>query len=218
MFARHHTTAILALALTVMVCGEACANSIAPYAYFFPGIIWVSLIFAFPASLLAAFVERPFLTRAGILQRPLVLSLRANFISTIVGLLLVPIGMPAMYFAGPLWCLLAVVISCEVEVRYLQRFSRQRFRRSMVVVGNIVSSFVLMIIPPVADTIVQGHRRCAFYVQEFEARLVVGSIGVSVAVFLASFLWQVRANLETIASEAALQSQQDHGLAPETRP
>ena len=187
MIAKRWFTAIAALAITLGVCRVAHANSLSPYVYFWPGIISINLVYAFPASLLAAVIERPFLTAAGIKRRPLVLSLRANFVSTIAGILLIPIGYPALYTIGPLWCLAAFGASCVVEIYCLRRFSCQTFTWGWAVGGNAVSSAVLMILPPIAIAIRQYNSQLAWSLASHETWMAMSSLGVSIALFLASF-------------------------------
>ncbi|MBW3540082.1 MAG: hypothetical protein KY476_07425 [Planctomycetes bacterium] len=197
MIARHSLIALSAFAITLCVCRVAHANSLSPYVYFWPGIVSITLVYAFPASLLAAFLERPFLTAAGIKRRPLVLSLRANFLSTIAGILLIPIGDPALYTIGPLWCIVAFGVSCAVEIFYLRRFSHQSFTWGRVAGGNAVSSAVLMILPPIAIAIRQSNYRLAWSLEPHQAWLAWSSLAVSVALFLASFAWPSVAKSET---------------------
>src|SRR5213082_938665 len=79
------------------------ANSIAPTAYFWPGVLPLAFGLALPASVLAAFLERPFVTRAGVREYALWYSLQANLVSLAVGYLTVPVGLVAIYTIGPLW-------------------------------------------------------------------------------------------------------------------
>lgn len=195
-------TASAALAITLGVCRVAHANSLSPYVYFWPGIISITLVYAFPASLLAAFIERPFLTAAGIKRYPLVLSLRANFVSTIVGILLIPIGYPALYTIGPLWCLAAFGISCIVEISYFRRFSHQSFTSGWAVGGNAVSSAVLMTLPPIAITITHDYYRLAWSLEPHQTWMTLSALGVSVALFLASFAMPMGGNCETVSSDS----------------
>ena len=76
---RHWMTAIITVAIMLMCCGVAEANSISSYVWFWPGVISITIVYALPASVLAAFLERPFLTAAGIECGALILSLRATF-------------------------------------------------------------------------------------------------------------------------------------------
>ena len=189
MIAKRWFTNFAALAITLGVCRVAHANSLSAYAYFWPGVVSITVVFAFPTSLLAAFIERPFLTAAGITRRPLVLSLRANFLSTIVGILLIPIGYPALYTIGPLWSMIAIWISCVVEISYLRRFSHQSFSLDWAVLGNLASSAVLMILPPIVMAIEEHNHRLAWIVEPHREWLTMSLLAVSVAVFLASFVW-----------------------------
>ena len=169
---------------------------------FWPGIISITLVYAFPASLLAAFIERPFLTAAGIKCRPLVLSLRVNFVSTIAGILLIPIGYPALYTIGPLWCLVAFGVSCVVEIFCLRRFSHQSFTWGWAVAGNAVSSAVLMILPPIAIAIRQNNNQLAWSLEPHETWMGLSSLGVSLALFLASFAFPVAAKNEAVSTNS----------------
>ncbi len=178
------------------------ANSISPYVYFWPGIISIAVMYAFPASLLAAFIERPFLTYAGIRRRPLVLSLRANFVSTIVGIVLIPIGYPALYVLGPVWCLAAFCISCFVEISYHRRFSHQSFTWSWAIGGNAASSLTLMLLPVVAIAIAHNQYALASSLEPHQTWLILTSLGTSVIVFLVSFAVPIAGTKHFSASDA----------------
>lgn len=209
---------LLACATVVVVmgvCRVAHANSISPYVWFWPGVVSIYLPYAFPASLLAAFVERPFLTAGGIDGRALVISLRANFLSAVIGLLLFPIGEPALYVIGPLWCLMAFGISCVIEILYVRRFS-EAFRWGWAVGGNAASSFLLMIIPPFTLVLKQSYPALAWSLEPYEMSMMWWSLGLSVGVFLLSFAWPVpRAKMRTSVAES--QTSEQESLAPAGR-
>jgi hypothetical protein len=180
--------------------GVARADSLSPYVWFWPGIVSLGLLYAFTASLLAAFLERPFVTAAGIPRRALVLSLRANCLSAMVGILLLPIGAPALESIGPLWCVVAFVISCVVEVVYLRRFKRDLAVR-WIVLGNVVSSGVLMTLPPltfILKTTDYHVARLARFLEPHEFWLGCTTTLASLAILLASFAVPV----ERISSDA----------------
>jgi hypothetical protein len=184
-------TALVAVAALLGICSVAHANSLSPYVWFWPGIVSVTFVYAFPASLLAAFVERPFLTAAGLKNRALVLSLRANFLSAVVGLLLIPVGYPALLVIGPLWCIIAFGLSCTVEIFYLRDFSR-RLAWGWIVGGNAVSSIVLMTLPPIALVLKQNYYRLAWSLEPHEVWLNWSSLIASLTLFLTSFAWPIR--------------------------
>jgi hypothetical protein len=185
---------IVPLAGTIVVLSlarVAYADSISPYVWFWPGIVSITLIYAFPASLLAAFIERPFVTWAGIPQRALVLSLRANFLSMVVGIVLIPIGSWAIYAIGPLWCIVAFAISCIVETVYLRRFNRSLAIR-WIIAGNAVSSAVLMALPPIAVILRTNYYFLARLLEPHQVWLGWTEALASLAFFLMSFVFPVR--------------------------
>jgi hypothetical protein len=217
MIAKRWFTATAALAITLGAGRVAHANSLSPYVYFWPGILSITLVYAFPASLLAAFIERPFLTAAGINHRPLVFSLRANLLSTIVGILLIPIGYPALYTIGPLWCIAAFGVSCAVEISYLRRFSYQSFTSGWAIFGNAASSGVLMILPPIAIVLRQHHYQLAWSLEPHESWMALSSFVVSITVFLASFTWPTGANAETVPTESDVRDATSSAAASERK-
>ena len=176
------------MVLVLSLAGNAWANSLSPYVWFWPGIITVGLGYAFPASLLAAFLERPFVTLAGIRQHSLVVSLRANFLSTLVGILLTPIGYPALYVIGPLWCLVAFAISCVIETCYLRRF-RAELRVGWIVAGNAVSSGFLMAIPPIAFELGTHHYSLVLFLKPHQIWLEGTTSLASLVFFVMSFVF-----------------------------
>jgi hypothetical protein len=189
---QHLFRAIVFLAAILGVCGVARADSISPYVFFWPGVISIMLVYAFPASVLAAFLERPFLTAAGINHRALILSLRANFLSAVVGILLIPVGFFAIFAfqIGLLWCLFSFAVSCTVEIAYLRRFP-DRLAWGWVIAGNAFSSVVLMLLPPIAMVIKQNYYRLAWSLEPHETWLKWASLASSLALFLISFAWRV---------------------------
>ena len=183
-------TACATVAVVMGVCRVANANSISPYVWFWPGVVSIYLPYAFPASLLAAFVERPFLTAGGIDRRASGGLPASQLPDAVIGLLLFPIGEPALYVIGPLWCLMAFGISCVIEIVYVRRFS-EGFRWGWAVGGNAASSFLLMIIPPFTFALKQSYPELAWSLEPYEMSMMWWSLGLSVAVFLLSFAWPV---------------------------
>jgi len=185
---RRWLPAAATVVVTLGVCRVACADSLSPYVWFWPGVVSITPFYAFPASLLAALVERPFLAAGGIRRRALVVSLQANFVSALVGILMLPFGWPALYLAGPLWCAAAFGVSCWVEAAYVRRFSKA-ISWGWIVAANVISSALLMTIPPF--TLGNRNRGLAWALAPFETSLIVSSLLASVAIFLASFAWRV---------------------------
>jgi hypothetical protein len=61
------------------------ANVIAPSVLLLPGVLPLSGFAAFPASILAALIEGPFLAHAGLRRHVRCYSLQANLISLLLG-------------------------------------------------------------------------------------------------------------------------------------
>ncbi|NOX54517.1 MAG: hypothetical protein GXP27_08775 [Planctomycetes bacterium] len=177
-----------AVSLVLVASRVAYANTLSPYVWFWPGVVSIVLPYTFPASLLAALIERPFLTAGRISEHALLVSLRANLLITLVGLLLIPIGWPALYTLGPLWCGIAFAVSCGVELFYIRRFVGP-FSWGMMIAANIVSSVTLMVLPPIALALKQYDPTWAWSLAPYERPLAVWSSIVSVGIFLVSFAW-----------------------------
>ena len=127
------------------------ANTISPTLVTIPGFGLIGLHVAFTLSILAAFIERPFVSEAGISRFALCASLRANFFSTLVGLLCTPVAF--LVLAVPplilVWWPLAIWLSYRVEYRcYDKAFLTGGVapRRAPIVWGNVVSNVVFLII------------------------------------------------------------------------
>jgi len=193
---------LVAFVLAVLgICQIARADSISPYALFWPGLIFLNLPYAFPASLLAAFVERPFFSAAGITTRPLVLSLRANFLSLLAGLLLIPIGFPALYVIGPFWCLFAFTLSCFIEIRYVRRYVPSA-KRWLIILANAASSLLLIFVPLLAEFVKNAHPLWGWLLRPFEVSMFVAVSIASLVVFLLRFLWPVKRPADLAATRA----------------
>ena len=63
---QRNTPLLLAVILLLALASPALANTIAPTAYFWPGVLPLMWSMALPASVLAAVLESPFVSRAGV--------------------------------------------------------------------------------------------------------------------------------------------------------
>jgi hypothetical protein len=180
-------TAILLLAFA----SPAFANSIAPTAYFWPGVLPLMLGMALPASVLAAVLERPFVTQAGVREYAFWYSLQANLISLVIGYLMLPVAVDAIYTIGPFWSLIAVAMSVVSEGWYYQWRAIKApgsVRWGSVVWGNAFSSFVLLLLPSVALAIKEAKPSLVGQLGPYQDALYWGSVTASVTVFVGSFL------------------------------
>ncbi|MAT69280.1 MAG: hypothetical protein CMJ58_07105 [Planctomycetaceae bacterium] len=127
---------------------------------FFPGILPLyGMEFAVPASVLAALIERPFFLRAGVTRDALRLSLRANLASMLVGFCLTLLLIAAIYIIGPLWCVIAVGVSIAVEGHVVKGAAPAdgQLRWRWIALGNILSSTIVLLLPPLALWLKQSH-------------------------------------------------------------
>jgi hypothetical protein len=145
---------VLSVLFIVMVPRTVQANVIGPV--LLPGVAQLFGLLAVPATILAALCERPFVRRAGVRQQPLFHSFCANAITTLVGFLLVPIGLPAIYATGPIWPLLVVALSIWIEGVYYKKLRFMRaggLRWSWIVWGNVASAALLTVVSVAAHAI-----------------------------------------------------------------
>jgi hypothetical protein len=124
------------------------ANSLASWVWIWPGVVSIEPLFGLLPTILVAFIERPFVTKAGVTRRPLLKSIRANLITLIAG---IPI-------AGGIWAVksesglylfacVAVSITIAIELWYFQRVAKREsftLRWQWIVLGNVLSNMLLL--------------------------------------------------------------------------
>jgi len=188
---RHRTySSLVAATMLLAFTSPAFANSIAPTFYFWPGVLPLMLGLALPASVLAAVLERPFVSRAGVTEYAFWYSMQANFISLVLGYLTLPVGVEAVYTIGPFWSLIAVAMSVVSEgwyYRWRAIKGQGRLRWGWIVAGNGFSSFVLLFLPPVALAIKEAQPQLVWDLKPYQGGLFWGSVSGSVVVFVGSF-------------------------------
>jgi hypothetical protein len=146
------------------------ANTITAEMGLIPGLAIVGPAMGLPLSVLAAFVERPFYSLAGVHQHTIWYSLQANLISLGVGVVatffaaVIGDSLHHYYALFAVWPFLAVCVSIVVERAYL-RYRRQRFavRWGWTIAGNVVSAglciallFLVEILQPVLPQLRQA--------------------------------------------------------------
>ncbi|HEV2949273.1 MAG TPA: hypothetical protein VGX70_18000 [Gemmataceae bacterium] len=180
------------------------ANAIAPTAYFWPGVLPMMLGLAMPATVLAAIIERPFVTRAGVTRHALWYSFQANFLSLLIGYATMPCAVQAIFDIGPLWSLIAITISIVSEgVYYQQRWvPGEELKWGWVAVANIISSVVLLLLPSIALSIKSGKPDLERGLDPYQDVLFWGSVVGSVLIFVLSFFMPRILRRRTKAHEA----------------
>ena len=167
----------------------ALANVIAPTISVWPGMVHANFALAIPASILAAVLERPFLTRAGVSRHTMLFSLQANAVSLAIGYITIPVGYAAIYVIGPLWWIIAVGLSIVSEGWYcrLRATDGGQLRWRYIVYGNIFSSFVLLSLPFISMEIGRSHPRI-WWPFELHLEILAWAVTIaSAAVFVLSF-------------------------------
>jgi len=180
---------LLAILFLLAAAPAVFANSIAPTAYFMPGVLPWMFGMAVPASVLAAFLERPFVNWAGVREHALWYSLQSNFVSLVIGYITMPVGIYAIYTIGPLWSIIAVAMSVISEGYYFrwQCAEGTNIRWLPIVAGNVFSSFVLVFLPGVTLLIKEGIPSLEMSLAPFQDALLWGSVGGCALLLVASF-------------------------------
>ncbi len=139
---------LLVPAIILIPAAPAFANSLASWVWVWPGVVSLDPFLGLLPTLLVSFVERPFVCRAGVVQRPLIRSIRANVLSLIGG---IPVSMFVwnVRSEGGLFLLagVAVTVSIVIEGVYYRSFLRKECRELCwlwIVFGNVISSVLLV--------------------------------------------------------------------------
>lgn len=112
---------------------------------FLPGLALIGPAFGLPLSVLAAVLERPFYTRAGVARWAIWYSLQANLVSLLAGYLLLPVAVAALSSVGPLWLPVSVFLSIVIERKYLKwRAPGFDGRWNLVSWANVSSALALV--------------------------------------------------------------------------
>jgi hypothetical protein len=167
------------------------ANTITADMGLIPGLAFVGPALGLPLSVLAAFVERPFYSLAGVGRHTIWYSLQANLVSLGVGFIatlaafFVADFMREYYAPFEVWPFLAVGVSIVVERWYLQA----RLRPSYVgwgwsALGNILSAGLLFAVMFLRSALPGWRQALIPYVGPLQILAFVGSAVLFVVSFL----------------------------------
>ncbi len=181
--------------LLVAWTSSAWANSISPALGLWPGVFIASPLFGLPATLLAAFLERPFISHAGVHHYALRYSIRANLISWLVGAacfqflygITIELLLLIYHFA-------AIFLSIWIEASYLWQVTRKlgsRLRRGPIIAANIFSAIVLVLLGVLAADLAHRDPMLAWRLRPYTEQLETVS-GVLCGVIVAYGLWPRR--------------------------
>lgn len=168
------------------------ANAIAADAGLIPGLAIFGPAMGLPVSVLAAFVERPFVTRAGYKKSAIWFSLQANFVSLLVGyvatIFVLPVIDSTNYAVALAWPFLAVGISILTERHYLNaRLSPNRVPWPPIVAANLISATACIAVLIVAASIRSNNRYWAAELRPYEVPLTVVAAALSLLLLIGSF-------------------------------
>jgi hypothetical protein len=148
---------LLVLSLIFAAATPVFANSLANWIMVWPGVVSIDPVFGLLPTVLVSFIERPFVSKAGVRKRPLLQSIRANLLSLLAG---IPVAAFVYSLEGQqgatILAIVAVTVSIVVEGSYLSAVLNgepQQLRWSWIVLGNIVSNSVLIGIALVVRTL-----------------------------------------------------------------
>lgn len=165
------------------------ANIIAPFFTMAPGILPMMWWAAFPATLLAAVIERPFVQRAGVRDQALWYSIQANFFSLMIGYALIPISGILMYGCGLGLLVGAVSMSVWSEGKFYQWRAlpaQRQLHWPALWWGNVTSSLFLMFLSPLAMAL-DKRWSIRSYLLPYEDIFNLSNVLISLAIFWFSF-------------------------------
>jgi hypothetical protein len=195
MVVRRLARAVLVAVVVLLSARTALANGMSPIAGFWPGFFLLSPLFGIPATLLAAFIERPLLTAAGVRRYALVQSIRANLLSWLVGAVIVFVLFTTdSYAAMDIYILCSVPLSIWIEGTYLRRAATRRGDTAdwgMIIVANIASGAALFMIGTIALNMGENDPLVGWRLKPYEIPLSLAGGALSLAIVVYG-LWPRR--------------------------
>jgi hypothetical protein len=176
-----------------------------------PGLAFAGPAMGLPLSVLAAFVERPFYTLAGIEHKTIWYSLQANFLSLVIGIVILLVVGPILIFTplgmildppsidwelfgvslDPLglgWALFAIAASTFIEGRFLSR--RHPHAKGFwlwTAIGNVTSAAGCIALLVLILGLRKHFPDWGEAVKPYELTLNLTALGGSGALFLLAF-------------------------------
>jgi hypothetical protein len=169
------------------------ANAIAADAGLVPGLAIFGPAFGLPLSVLAGFLERPFVSRAGVTSHALWYSLQANFVSLMVGYLatfvVIPVLMSGQGHAFIIaWPFVATSLSIIVERNYLRLRSPSHCARwGWIIAGNLFTAAVCIAVLVVVEWARNNYPYEPYRLRPYEHSMTIVAVLGSALVFVMSF-------------------------------
>lgn len=144
---------------------------------------------------LAAFLERPFISWSGVSNRALPLSIQANFLSALV------IGITGFFILGAawgsgdalmfFWMFAAVGIAVMIEYMWLARpWSRRRRKIAWgyLLIGNLFSAGLIFALPVLREIFGSNSYSHLRWIQPLRGMIALITLAVCAMVYLMAFL------------------------------
>lgn len=189
---------VVVLVLTFACTTPALANSLASWVWVWPGVVSIEPFFGLLPTVLVSFIERPFVSRAGVIKRPLLRSIRANLLSLLAGMVVAPAVWSIRSMQGlVLFAVVAVAITMVVEIAYLSFALRNESGQLLwrwIIVGNIVSNLVLVAIALTVRILGEQDSKLWIQLLPYQGPLwlihaIISLTAVTVAVFEPAIHW-----------------------------
>lgn len=183
---------LMILAAILIPATPVLANSLANWVLVWPGVVSIEPIFGLLPTVLVSFIERPFVSRSGVEALPLIRSIRANLLSFLAG---IPVA--AFVYSVNSWqgtvvlTLVAVAVSIAVETAYLEfvlKNESQHLRWRWIILGNIVSSSVLIGIALTILTLQQNYPALCIEVAPYQGVLTCAHLAISLSAVVAALI------------------------------
>lgn len=176
----------------------------------------MSLPFSMVATLLAACIERPFATAAGIKTQTFRRIFQANILSWFVGVAIVFAGMFSGYVSVfILMAVLAVPFSIAVEGTYLSKIAHQsgtKLRWPPIIYGNIISGVILYALVFFGLELAEGLRQSGSPITPFLEQRRIYIYATTLIVCSGLFLKFLRPTAISASGQRAEQSETQEGL------
>lgn len=180
---RHVVRSILVLMFILVPAVPALGNSLASWVWVWPGVVSIDPLFGLLPTVLVAFVERPFVSRAGVQKQPLLRSVRANLLSLLVG---IPVA-TCVWFVGSeeglvLLAVVAVAITIAVEIGYFRSVLRKEaghLRWTWIAFGNVVSNLLLVGLAIIVRTLQKNYPGLGLALAPYRGTFLLMHLGIS---------------------------------------
>jgi hypothetical protein len=183
---------ILAVLLILVAATPALANSLASWVWIWPGVVSIEPFFGLLPTVLVSFIERPFVTRAGIDKRPLLRSIQANLLSLLAGIPVAVFVWASDSMQGlALLAVVAVAVTIVVEIAYFRsvmRRDQRQLRWSWIVYGNIVSNLVLVGIALTVRKLGENYPNVGTVLEPYQGPLMVMHVAISLTAVTAAII------------------------------